>query len=78
MCTSSLACKVLVSPACILLLIMLEPILNLYGPTQPHQLDSGSQHCVALADVADDFAAAADHKHPKIKLDSLKLLQVRD
>ena len=34
------------------------------------------QHCVALADVTEDFAGAAEHKHPKIRLDSLKLLQV--
>ena len=31
---------------------------------------------MALADVAEDFAGAAEHKHPKIRLDSLKLLQV--
>ena len=32
--------------------------------------------CTGLADVADDFTAAVDHKNPKLKLEALKLLQV--
>ena len=34
------------------------------------------RHCVALADVAEDLAAAVGHKNPKLKLDALKFLQV--
>lgn len=31
---------------------------------------------MSLADAAEDFATAMGHKNPKLKLDSLKLLQV--
>lgn len=34
------------------------------------------KHCVSLVDVAEDLTAAVDHKNPKLKLETLKLLQV--
>ena len=34
------------------------------------------QHCIALQDVAEDISAALDHKNPKVKLETLKVLQV--
>ena len=49
---------------------------TLLGATIVATLGTWVQHCVGLADVGEDFAAAAEHKHPKVKLDSLQLLQV--
>ena len=40
-------------------------------------LSTWMRHCASLAELAEDFAAAADHKHPKVKLDALTLLKVR-
>ncbi|KAK9795603.1 hypothetical protein WJX73_007429 [Symbiochloris irregularis] len=34
------------------------------------------RHCIALADVADDVTASLEHKNPKQRLETLKLLQV--
>jgi len=35
------------------------------------------RHCVALADVSEDFVAALEHKNPKVKLCTIRLLQAR-
>lgn len=40
-------------------------------------LSTWLRHCTSLAELAEDFVAALDHKHPKVKLDSLNLLKVR-
>ena len=39
-------------------------------------LSTWLRHCTTLAELAEDFAAALEHKHPKVKLDSLNLLKV--
>ncbi len=36
-----------------------------------------ARYCIVLADVMEDFVAALDHKNPKVKLCTIKLLQVR-
>lgn len=35
------------------------------------------RYCLTLQELADDFGAALDHKNPKIKVDTAKLLQVK-
>lgn len=35
------------------------------------------KHCIALQDVAEDLGMALDHKTAKVKLETLKILQVR-
>ncbi len=35
------------------------------------------RHCVALADVSEDMVAALEHKNPKVKLCTIRLLQAR-
>ena len=34
------------------------------------------KYCLSLLDLSEDFTAALDHKNPKIKVDTAKLLQV--
>ena len=34
------------------------------------------RHCVSMSDVAEDLTSAVEHKNPKLKLETLKLLQV--
>ena len=35
------------------------------------------RHCTGLAEVSDDIVAALEHKNPKTRLESLRLLQVQ-
>jgi hypothetical protein len=35
------------------------------------------RHCATLPDIAEDVVPALDHKNPKVKLETCKLLQVR-
>ncbi|PRW20522.1 microtubule associated isoform A [Chlorella sorokiniana] len=62
--------------------MMVPPLLERFkeknivmSKSSEESLRTLAQHCVTLADVAEDVAAALDHKNPKVKRETAKLVR---
>lgn len=62
--------------------MMVPPLLERFkeknivmSKSSEESLRALAQHCVTLADVAEDVAAALDHKNPKVKRETAKLVR---